>query len=242
MKKTAFSFVLVFCIASTTTHAQLANKYPASYSEKTFRSMAYGFFKPAHIDSKKKYPLVVYLHGANDLVSRDLIWYQESVQKENPLFVLSPKCKEANQGWGNTWTDQHSTATANTLALVDSLIKTNQIDTDRLYVYGISMGGFGVFSILQKEQGKFAAAYAICGGSDSKAAPSLLQTPLWIFHGTDDDVVPVHLSRDVYQEMKNLGGTKVKYTEYPGVKHNSWENAARETALIPWLLSHRKGE
>jgi predicted peptidase len=101
------------------------------------------------------------------------------------------------------------------------------------------MGGFGVFSVLAKEPGKFAAAYAVCGGSDVKAAPKLLQTPLWIFHGSIDDIVPVRLSRDVYNEMIKLGGAKVKYTEYPGVKHNSWENVAQEKSLSPWLFSQR---
>jgi predicted peptidase len=219
--------------------AQLSEKYKG-YSENTYRSMPYGLFKPADYQAKKSYPLIVYLHGSNDLVSRDLIWYQESVQKEHASFVLTPKCRETNQGWGNTWSGGHTEATARTLALVDSLIKCYNIDADRLYLYGISMGGFGVFSILAKEPGKFAAAYAVCGGSDAKAASRLLQTPLWIFHGDMDDIVPVALSRDVYKEMIKLHATNVKYTEYAGVKHNSWENVAKENTLIPWLFSHRR--
>jgi predicted peptidase len=198
------------------------------------------FLSPSTMILKRRYPLIVYLHGANDFVSRDLSWYQDDLQKEYPAFVLTPKCKNANQGWGNTWNKAHSDATLKTLVLVDSLVKVYNIDTDRLYLYGISMGGFGVFSILEKEHGKFAAAYAVCGGSDPKAASKLLDTPLWIFHGDIDDIVPVHLSRDVYQEMVRLGGKKVKYTEYPGVKHNSWENVAREKTLPSWLFSQRK--
>jgi predicted peptidase len=166
-------------------------------------------------------------------------WYHSSVQKENPSFVLTPKCDNPDQGWGNTWNANHTTAMAQTLKLVDSLMKVYPIDSDRLYIYGISMGGFGVFSVLAKEPGKFAAAYAVCGGSDVKAASKLLQTPLWIFHGSIDDVVPVYLSRDVYNEMIKLGGKKVKYTEYPGVKHNSWENVAQEKSLNTWLFSQR---
>lgn len=220
---------------------KLSEKY-STYSEDVYQSMSYGFFKPVNVDPKKRYPLIVYLHGSNDLVSRDLNWYQSDIQKEYPAFVITPKCKETNQGWGNTWNSTHTEATLKTLALVDSLVKLYNIDTNRLYLYGISMGGFGVFSILEKEPGKFAAAYAICGGSDTKAASKLLDTPLWIFHGDSDDVVPVRLSRDVYQEMVRLGGKKVKYTEYPGVKHNSWENAGSEKSLPSWLFSHRKVE
>lgn len=148
----------------------------------------------------------------------------------------------ADQGWGNTWQAGHTLATSLTLKLVDSVFNLYNIDQNRLYLYGISMGGFGVFSILAKEQGKFAAAYAVCGGSDPKAAPDLLDTPLWIFHGEADDIVPVNLSRDVYKEIIKLGGKKVRYTEYPGVKHNSWENVSREASLESWLFSHHNNK
>ncbi len=217
--------------------AQLSKKY--DYSQQYYQSLRYGWFKPAHYDNKKLYPLIVYLHGSRDTVSRDNQWYQEAIQKEHPAFVLTPKCEEGNQGWGNTWSKEHTIATARTLKLIDSLVSVYPIDRNRLYLYGISMGGFGVFSILAKEPGKFAAAYAICGGSDVKAANELLQTPLWIFHGDADDVVPVRLSRDVYNEMIKLGGTKVKYTEYAGVKHNSWENVALEKSLPSWLFGQQ---
>jgi predicted peptidase len=158
------------------------------------------------------------------------------MQKKYPCFVLTPKCTNPDQGWGNTWQPAHSETMAKTLALVDALIKQYAIDTNRLYLFGISMGGFGVFSVLDKNPGKFAAAYAICGGSNMNAATRVMRTPLWIFHGDADDVVPVHLSRDIYNAIIQLGGKKTRYTEYPGVKHNSWENAGREKALLPWLF------
>lgn len=232
-----FIFSLTFIFFSQSLQAQLSAKY--DYTQNHYQSLRYGWFKPDHYDSKKLYPLIVYLHGSRDTVSRDMQWYQPVIQKEHSSFVLTPKCENPDQGWGNTWNATHAPATAQTLKLVDSLIKVYPIDPDRLYIYGISMGGFGAFSVLAKEPGKFAAAYAVCGGSDVKAAPKLLQTPLWIFHGSVDDIVPVHLSRDVYNEMIKLGGTKVKYTEYPGVKHNSWENVAQEKSLSTWLFSQR---
>jgi predicted peptidase len=234
-----FLTTFIFLFALQPLHAQLSKKY-AGYEEKYYQSMRYGFFKPAGYDEKKSYPLVVYLHGSRDTVSRELNWYQESIQNANPAFVLTPKCENPDQGWGNTWEAGHSVATAKTLKLVDSLAKKYNIDTNRLYLYGISMGGFGVFSILAKEKGKFAAAYAICGGSKVSAASQLTETPLWIFHGEADDIVPVSLSRDVYKEIVRLGGKYVRYTEYPGVKHNSWENVSQEKSLVPWVLAQRK--
>jgi predicted peptidase len=238
-------WVIVVAVISVFSHyplkAQLSEKYKG-YEEHYYKGMRYGLFKPKDYDAKRKYPLVVYLHGSTDTVSRDLNWYQESSQKEFPCLVLTPKCEEGDQGWGNTWREQHTAATAKTLSLTDSLIKSYSIDTNRLYLYGISMGGFGVFSILQKDSGKFAAAFAVCGGSSPKAAAKIKGTPLWIFHGAMDDVVPVHLSRDIYKEIVKLGGKLVQYTEYPGVKHNSWENVSREKTLSKWLFSQVKGK
>lgn len=220
--------------------AQLRKKY-STYEEHHYKNMRYGLFKPAAYDDKKAYPLILYFHGANDTVSRDLSWYQESAQRENPCFVLTPKCLRSDQGWGNTWRDQHSPEMARTLSLVDSIVARYAIDRKRLYVYGISMGGFGVFSVLAKEPGKFAAAYAVCGGSSTEAASKVMNTPLWIFHGSADDIVPVALSRDVYNEIVRLGGKQTRYTEYPGVRHNSWENVSREKTLQRWLFLQKKG-
>ena len=234
------SAVLMFCILQQDAHAQPAKQY-SEYTEHHFRSLRYGWFKPEGHDIEEKYPLIVYLRGSTDTVSRDMLWYRSEVQHQHPSFVLTPKCEDPDQGWGNTWHAAHTPAMQKTLALVDSLVKVYPIDVNRLYIFGISMGGFGVFSVLAKERGKFAAAYAVCGGSDVNAAAQLLQTPLWIFHGAVDDVVPARLSRDVYKEMIRLGGTKVKYTEYPGVKHNSWENVAQEKSLSAWLFSQRLG-
>lgn len=237
----AICLVLFAMTAVQISFAQLSAKYK-TYEQKWSKGLRYGLFKPANYDPKNSYPLVLYLHGANDTISRDIPWYHESVQRENPAFVLAPKCTNPDQGWGNTWAHAHSPAMMKTLQVIDSLSSTYNIDKNRLYVYGISMGGFGVFSVLAKEQGKFAAGYAICGGSSEAAASKLLNTPLWIFHGEADDVVGVQYSRQIYQEIKKEGGQVVRYTEYPGVRHNSWENAAREKTLHRWLLAQRKGK
>ena len=235
------SLCIIFIFSSLSLKAQLAKKY-AGYGEYYYKGLRYGLFMPAGYDPKKSYPLIVYMHGSRDTVSRDLGWYQQPVQREHPCFVLTPKCEVSDQGWGNTWKDGHTAATAKTLSLVDSLVRHYPIDVNRLYIYGISMGGFGVFSVLAKEKGKFAAAYSVCGGSDVAAAGKLTGTPLWIFHGAIDDIVPVSLSRDPYKEIIRLGGKTVRYTEYPGVKHNSWENVSQEKSLSKWLFAQRKGQ
>lgn len=235
-----FLFLVMTVVAAGHLQAQ-AGKLPDGYQQAFYQGLRYGFFRPADYDSRKSYPLIVYLHGSTDTVSRDLSWYHADIQKENPCFVLSPKTTEPNQGWGNTWESKHTPAMEKTLSLLDSLIRTYNFDRNRLYIYGISMGGFGTFSVLAKEPGKFAGAYAVCGGSNPDAAASIT-TPLWIFHGSEDDVVPVRLSKNMYDEMIKKGNKTVRYTEYAGVKHNSWENVSQEKTLAIWLLSQEKGK
>jgi len=231
---------ILFTLVTITATAQNLQKKHRTYSQHYSNGMRYGLFTPSTYDKSKSYPLIVYLHGSRDTVSRDTDYYSEAFQSKRPTFFLTPKCEEPNLGWGDTWHDEHTPQAKKVLKLVDSLSSVYNIDKKRIYIYGISMGGFGVFSMLAKEPGKFAAAYAICGGSDPKVASKLLNTPLWIFHGSADDVVPVYLSRDIYNEIVKLGGKVVKYTEYPGVKHNSWENALREKGLNDWLYSYSK--
>jgi predicted peptidase len=228
--------LILFVFISITATAQNLQKKYKTYSQKHSNGMRYGLFTPVTYDKSKSYPLIVYLHGSRDTVFRDTDYYSEAFQSKRPAFFLTPKCEEPNLGWGDTWHSEHTPQAKKVLRLIDSLTSVYNIDKKRIYIYGISMGGFGVFSMLAKEPGKFAAAYAICGGSDPKVASKLLNTPLWIFHGSDDDVVPVYLSRDIYNEIVRLGGKVVKYTEYPGVKHNSWENALKEKGLNDWLF------
>jgi len=99
----------------------IAKKY-TGYQQRFYKGIRYGFFKPESLADKrdkKLYPLIVYMHGSRDTVSRDLAWYQAGTQQQHPCFVLTPKCEDADQGWGNTWKDGHTPATAKTLALVD---------------------------------------------------------------------------------------------------------------------------
>ena len=235
MKTKSFWVFAMLVIVTCDLSAQLSSKYPG-YLENVYQSTRYGLFVPENYSSQEPYPLIAYLHGANDTISRDIRWYQKSVQSENPCFVLTPKCLNPDQGWGNTWNNGHTIDTKNTLQLIDSLLEVYPIDKNRFYIYGISMGGFGVFSVLQKEPGKFAAAYVVCGGGKEGEVSNMLNTPLWVFHGEEDDVVSIRYARQVVESIVRLGGDKAKFTTYPGVKHNSWENVAKEKELVTWLF------
>lgn len=129
---------------------------------------------------------------------------------------------------------------AATMELMRHLVKQKIVDKDRLYIMGLSMGGMGTLEALSREPKWFAAAVSICGGGNLDLAANFARkVPLWIIHGDADDVVPVDFSRQLYKRLNSLGA-KVKYTEYPGVNHNSWDPAFAEPDLQEWMLSQKK--
>jgi predicted peptidase len=113
------------------------------------------------------------------------------------------------------------------------------IDPKRIYLTGLSMGGFGTWGFAPSHIDTFAALMPICGGGSKKDAPALAKLPIWAFHGGDDETVPAEKSREMVEAVKAAGG-KVKYTEYPGVGHNSWDAAYGDPEAIEWLLKQRK--
>jgi predicted peptidase len=122
---------------------------------------------------------------------------------------------------------------------IDTLISAGQVDLRRIYIGGLSMGGFGTFELLWRRPGFFAAAIPICGaGNHEKTSTYKANFPMWIFHGEKDPVIPVANSRLIYETMKKTNN-KVRYTEYPGIGHNSWVNAFAEPTILPWLFEQK---
>lgn len=114
-----------------------------------------------------------------------------------------------------------------------------QIDPDRLYITGLSMGGFGTWDAIQRKPDLFAAAVPICGGGDVSKASHITKIPIWVFHGAEDNLVNPKWSRDMVEAIKRAGGNP-KYTEYPGVGHHSWVPAYSDPELFEWLFSQKK--
>ena len=170
-----------------------------------------------------------------------------------PAIVVFPQCRR-----DRFWTDADMQTVA--LTALNQTIKEFHGDPERIYLTGLSMGGYGVYEIAIHHPGKFAAYVAICGGlyplkdypnlyssliNDpaiidpyAEVARRIGKTPIWIFHGTDDPTVPVAESRKMANAIQLAGGN-VHYTEYPGVPHNSWDKAYAEQALMPWLLQQK---
>jgi predicted peptidase len=124
--------------------------------------------------------------------------------------------------------------------LIDSFAQTPQVDKNRIYIGGLSMGGMGTFEMLWRKPDFFAAAFPICGGGDpDKVSTYAKGFPIWVFHGAQDKTVPVSNSRLMVNSLKKAGAD-VKYSEYPSVAHDSWNNAFAEPDLLEWLFKHRR--
>ncbi len=216
---------------------------------------------PAHFSSGKKYPLVIVLHGSGErgndneaqLKWGSSLFLDSTVREKYPAIVVFPQCP-ADSSWSVRLRFPKNDSTAirfpmdvppskplqMVMNFIDTLISNGMVDPKRIYVGGLSMGGFGTFEILWRRPKLFAAAFPICGGGNPESAKIYgRKFPIWIFHGTDDNAVPVINSRTMVDALKAVGA-KVKYTEYPGVGHNSWINAFAEPDLLPWLFSQKK--
>ncbi|HVN47769.1 MAG TPA: T9SS type A sorting domain-containing protein [Bacteroidota bacterium] len=239
--KVSCLIVVLTLLSSPYVFSQTYIPPPRGSSQYLYDSLHYDFYITSPIDSTKKYPLILYFHGYNDTAQNIFNWYYDSIQSVNPCFLLEPKCPPNDQqGWGNTFLHVFSPRLNLTFKLLDSLLRCYPIDTNRLYVYGKSMGGFGVIEALFKFPTKFAAAMVMCGGGDPSVAPEIMRTPVWFFHGEIDNVVPISQSLNLYNEMVLLGAKHVRYSAYPFVGHNVWPYAEAEPSWSDWIFHFSK--
>jgi predicted peptidase len=236
------------------------------YEKKEFKYaegqvLPYRILYPENYDKNKKYPLLLLLHGAGERGKdneKQLTWGSKLFitaenRKNFPAIVVFPQCPEESF-WAVTKIDRTTTpfkiefdytaepnwplAAAN--ALVKKLANEEGVDKSRIYISGLSMGGMGTFESVYRNPDLYAAALPICGGGDvNRYDKRVAKVPFWIFHGAVDAVVNPQLSRDMVEKLKSLKA-EVKYSEYPGVNHNSWENAFAEKDYLSWMLQHKK--
>jgi predicted peptidase len=185
-------------------------------------------------------PVILFLHGAgesgSDGVLPTTVGIGPAVVREPERFPALIVFPQASRGYG--W-QGFNLDTA--VAALDDVAKNFAIDEDRVYVTGISMGGYGAWQLASMHPERFAAAVPICGGvrgSHERAAQRLARMPQWIFHGDADDIIKVSESRMMVAALRNAGAP-IRYTEYAGVRHNSWDRAYAEPELLPWLLAQR---
>ncbi|PSL47728.1 phospholipase/carboxylesterase [Chitinophaga niastensis] len=258
-------FFILSCllIAGVGASAQDLSVYSNEAFSRKGDVLHYRLLLPANYDIQKKYPLIVFLHGAGErgvdnnaqLLHGGDMFLRDSIRQNYPAFVLFPQCP-GNETWAPMKMVRDSTGkviradfplngdatppAALLTKLLDSLLTTGKIDTRRVYIGGLSLGGMGTFYMISMHPKLFAAAFPICGaGNVAEADRFAKKVPIWIFHGGDDKIVPVESSRAYDAKLKALGAEE-KYTEYPGVGHNSWDNVFVEPGLMPWLFQHAK--
>jgi predicted peptidase len=182
-------------------------------------------------------PLLLFLHGAGErgenLNKVKLHGPPKMVEQGRDFgaIVVSPQCPK--DSW---WTHEIDAL----VALLDKLEQEHNIDQKRIYVTGLSMGGYGTFALAARQPDRFAAAVPICGGGNLFAARRLTKMPMWVFHGEDDNVVPVEESTRLVEVIQKGGGKRVKLTLYPGVGHNSWDKAYGDEAMWDWLFEQKR--
>ena len=225
------------------------------------KTLPYRILYPDNYDKTKKYPLILFLHGAGErggdnekqLTHGAKLFLKEENRKNFPAIIIFPQCP-AESFWAVTKMDRtvqpykidfDYTAEANwpLLAaneLVRKLSNEEGIDKSKIYITGLSMGGMGTFESVYRNPDLYAAALPICGGGDiNHYNKKIAKTAFWVFHGDADPTVDVKLSREMVNKLKSLKA-EVKYSEYPGVKHNSWDNAFAEAEYLSWMFAHKK--
>jgi predicted peptidase len=242
-KNTEMKFFFLFTVLILPVSLSLrvnAQTMPKTYTEARYGKLEYGFYIPENFDKTKSYPLVMFLHGWSANQTVYLEWYNSDMQAQHPCFVFTPKTPTDWADWSG-WNDTSlSESMQAAMHILDSLSCKYPVDTTRLYVYGISMGGEGVFDLLHKLPDKFAAAISICGGGQAWWAENIAKTPLWTFHGSDDKINTPDMTERVYNRLVGIGAKQMRYTNYPGYGHEIWDKAQSEHDFYDWMFSYKK--
>lgn len=202
-------------------------------------ALPYALYRPPQHGAPGSWPLVVFLHGAgergDDGVRQTTVGLGPALEQypgRYPGVILLPQCSAASH-----WRRELDRL----LPLIDAVTAAERIDPLRVYVTGISMGGYAAFALAALHPDRFAAVVPICGWGDARVMPARLRSlPMWIFHGAADDIVPVEHSRQMVHALERAGATSVRYTEYPSLAHNSWDATYADPSLPKWLFAQRR--
>lgn len=241
------------CLASCTSMKKQTVSQPkppiANLSAKTFTeksSMDYVLFLPKGYEAKsaKRWPLMMFLHGSGEREGN--IWRvtfhgpTKYIEKhpDFPFILVSPQCPP-----GQKWSDDVL------MGILDEVTEKYRVDTNRVYLTGLSMGGYGTWSLATTYPERFAAVAPVCGGEgnigivlsmqDKQKSAALKRLPIWAFHGAKDNVVSLAESERIVATMKKIGNKNVKLTVYPEATHNSWTLTYDNPELYDWFLQYQ---
>ena len=202
--------------------------------------MGYLLYLPSDYqqDSQKPWPLVLFLHGRGEsygplsLVAK---WGPPRFAQRGddlPYILVSPQCPA-----DGSWSDD--TRQAQLDQLLDDVCEHLNVDPARVYLTGLSMGGYGSWRLAARHPRRFAAVAPICGGGDPEDAEKLKDLPIWVFHGDQDDAVPIAKSNEMVDAIRAAGGNKLRFTTLEHVGHNSWSSAYALPELYTWMFEQQ---
>ena len=228
----------------------------AKWTSKDGEELRYRYRRPASIKGNNKYPLVLFLHGAggrgND--NEQQLWdansigafAKQKVSSKYQSYIFAPQVPEGERWVSAKWNVEDysmpsiSSSMKLTFDALDAFIDKNKnVDTNRIYVLGLSMGGWGTWDAISRRPNYFAAAVPICGGGDKVHAANLNKVNIWAWHGKDDTVIDVTKSQQMVKAIQAQKGN-IKYTEIKGRGHDSWLDVWNHKELWEWLYNQRK--
>lgn len=257
-QKKVFLTLCFIAVSITMVHAQEQRLYQYKTFVQNQDTLQYRILYPNNFSEEKEYPLVLFLHGAGErgsnnesqLTHGSSLFSTEKNREAFPAIVVFPQCPK-EQYWSNAEIDRSTRPIGFTfplnqpatkaLSLVEQLTTTllekPYVNTSQVYLGGLSMGGMGTFELLYRNPNTYAAAFAICGAGNPEATLNYAKTtPIWVFHGANDDVVDPLFSVLMVKAILENGG-KPNFTLYQKDNHNSWDSAFSEPELLPWLFS-----
>ena len=238
--------LLLLCLYASAAHGQTDRFSYESFKDQD-AELHYRLLTPDAV--KRKLPLVIFLHGSGergDDNEAQLKWgVQQFARDENlkhyPAFVAAPQCP-SNQTWSaydGKFKDNPTRPLELVRGMIDDLVKRYPIDENRIYITGLSMGGFGTFDALARYPELFAAAVPVCGSGDPSTVDRYKDVPIWIYTGAEDDVVLPERTVRMFNVLMDAGA-KPGFTLVPEVGHFSWIAAYSDGLLMQWLFRQRK--
>lgn len=232
----------VFALPSSAAKSHRAASTPKGFLLKTISwqgtTYRYLVYVPADYKPDHPWPTILFLHGAGECGTDGLkplgVGIGPHIMRDAdrwPFLVIIPQKPQVS----DTWAQYNDLL----MAMLKQTEREYRVDTSRLYLTGLSQGGFGTWALAAKHPDLFAAAAPICGFGDPNMAPELAKIPLWVFHGAADPVVSPEKDQQTVDAVKAAGGD-IQFTLYPGVGHDSWDNAYSDPALPLWFLQHQR--
>jgi predicted peptidase len=220
-----------------------ADRLTDEWEKMEYKSLKFRFYGGKKLKAKERYPVVIFLHGKGSggddnekqLQAGATNFAKDDFYKKNPSFIIAPQCPDDSKGWNGEYLDD-------VISLIEEMLKDLPTDKNRVYITGLSMGGFGTWKALAHSPKLFAAAVPVCGGGNPSTAKDIKDIPIWVHHGAADPAVSVEGSRKMVEALKEVRGN-VRYTEYDeasGIQHNAWDPCYKNEEVFEWIFAQSR--